>query len=151
MTDKELKHLKRAELLEMLIGQMEENERLKGSLEKAQKALSDRQITINQAGSIAEASMQLNGVFTAAQDAASQYLENIQRLSGAQEAVCRKMENDARKKADAICAEADAYSQEVHQKADAYRKQVTEKIRTLLQDQEGLRNLILQGRKDGPE
>lgn len=63
MTDKELKHLKRAELLEMLISQVEENERLKKSLEKAQKALSDRQILINQAGSIADAALQLNGVF----------------------------------------------------------------------------------------
>lgn len=151
MTGKELKHLRRAELLEMLIMQMEENERLKGSLEEAQKALADRQITINQAGSIADASMQLSGVFAAAQDAASQYLENIQRLSGEQEAICRKMENDARKKAEAICAEADAYSREVHQKADTYWKQATEKIRSLQQNQEGLKNLILQGRKDSPE
>lgn len=151
MTGKELKHLRRAELLEMLIMQMEENERLKGSLEEAQKALADRQITINQAGSIADASMQLSGVFAAAQDAASQYLENIQRLSGEQEAICRKMENDARKKAEAICAEADAYRREVHQKADTYWKQATEKIRSLQQNQEGLKNLILQGRKDSPE
>lgn len=98
MTDKELKHLKRAELLEMLISQVEENERLKKSLEKAQKALSDRQILINQAGSIADAALQLNGVFDAAQTAAAQYLENIQRLSGEQEAICQKMESDARKR-----------------------------------------------------
>lgn len=151
MTGKELKHLRRAELLEMLIAQMEENERLKGSLEKAQKTLSDRQITINQAGSIADAAMQLNGVFSAAQNAASQYLENIQRLSGEQEEVCRKMENDARKKAEAICAEADAYSREVHQKADAYWKQVTEKIRALLQKQESYKKSNSAQRKDSPE
>ncbi len=88
MTDKELKRLKRAELLEMLIAQMEENEKLKESLEKAQKALSDRRIIIDQAGSIADAAMRLNGVFDAAQAAAEQYLENIQRLNEEQEAVC---------------------------------------------------------------
>ena len=37
MTDKELKHLSRSELLEMLIAQMEENEKLKIDLEKAQE------------------------------------------------------------------------------------------------------------------
>lgn len=147
MTDKELKHLKRAELLEMLISQVEENERLKKSLEKAQKALSDRQILINQAGSIADAALQLNSVFGAAQTAAAQYLENIQRLSGEQEAICQKMESDARKKAKAICAEADVYSQEVRSKADAYWKQVSRKIMTLIQEQKSLSTLIQQGGK----
>lgn len=121
MTDKELKRLKRAELLEMLIEQMKENAKLKGDLEKTQKALSDRQITISQAGSIADAVMQLSGVFEAAQDAAAQYLENIQRLSGEQETICQRMEDDARKKADAIRAEADAYSGAARAKADAIR------------------------------
>jgi len=121
MTDKELKHLRRVELLEMLAVQMEENEKLREELEKTQKALSDRQITISQAGSIADAAMHLSGVFDAAQDAAAQYLENIQKLSGEQETVCRRMEDDARQKADAIRAEADAYSREAREKADAIR------------------------------
>ena len=148
MTDKELRHLKRVELLEMLIAQVEENEKLKESLEEAQKALSDRQLIINQAGSIADAALQVNGVYAVAQAAASQYLENIQRLSGEQEVICKQMEADAEKKAAAIRAEADAYSQEVRAKADAYWKQISDKVMALIQDQKSLSSLILQGRKE---
>ena len=81
MTEKELKHLSRAELLEMLLAQAEENRKLKKQLQAAQDALSDRRIAISQAGSLAEAALQLNGVFEAADRAARQYLENVQRLA----------------------------------------------------------------------
>ena len=39
MTEKELKHLSRAELLEMLLAQAEENRKLKKQLQAAQDAL----------------------------------------------------------------------------------------------------------------
>lgn len=81
MTDKELKRLSRGELLEMLIQQSKELERLRKQLDAAQTALQNREIAITNAGSIAEAALQLNGVFTAAQDACQQYMENICHLS----------------------------------------------------------------------
>ena len=40
-----------------------------------------RRIELEKAGSIAEASLRLNGVFEAAQKAADQYLENLRQLS----------------------------------------------------------------------
>ena len=52
----------------------------------------DRIITIQNSGSIAEASLQLNGIFDMAQRAAEQYLENIRLLSGKQEEICEQME-----------------------------------------------------------
>lgn len=82
MTDKELKKLSRYELLEMLLEQSKEVERLKEELEKANALLEERQILIHNAGSIAEASLKLNGVFEAAQKAADQYLENIKQIHG---------------------------------------------------------------------
>lgn len=88
MTDKELKRLSRAELLEMLLAQVEENEKLKMRLKEMQTQLDSRQIMIDKAGSIAEAAMQLNGVFQAAENAAAQYLENIQRLSSTEHDLC---------------------------------------------------------------
>lgn len=112
MTDRELKRLSRSELLEMLIAQMEENEKLKIELKKAQEKANSREITIERAGSIAEAALALNGVFEAAQAAAAQYLENIRRLSGDQENACQRMEAGAGAKAEADCAEADGYSQQ---------------------------------------
>lgn len=136
MTEKELKRLSRSELLEMLIGQMEENERLKTALEQARKKAESRQIAIDRAGSIAEAALALNSVFDAAEEAAAQYLENIRRLSGSQEAVCRQMEEDARAKARAICAEADEYSRKTRGEANQYKKQVFQRIQALLRERE---------------
>lgn len=81
MTEKELRRLSRAELLEMLLAQTEENERLRERLEQAEQALESRRIDIEQAGSLAEASLKLNQVFSAADQAARQYLENVQRLA----------------------------------------------------------------------
>lgn len=79
MTDKELRHLSRAELLEMLLAQAEENERLRQKLKEAQNALADRRINIDESGTMAEAALKLNRVFEAADQAARQYLENIRR------------------------------------------------------------------------
>ncbi len=81
MTDKELKKLSRAKLLEMLIAQSKEVDSLKAQLKEANEKLEDRQIRIENSGSIAEAALQLNGLFEAAQNAAEQYLENIKRQS----------------------------------------------------------------------
>lgn len=81
MTDRELRRLSRAELLELLLAQTEENRKLKNQLRAAQEALSDRRIAIDQAGTMAEAAMKLNGVFEAADQAARQYLENIRRTA----------------------------------------------------------------------
>ena len=92
---------------------------------------------------------QLNGVFDAAQDAAMQYMENIRRLGREQEAVCQKMEVDARKRAEDICTAANVYSRNVHLKADAYRKQVLKSLKVLLQDQEGLMKTVMKDGKEG--
>lgn len=81
MTDKEMRRLRRSELLELLLEQMQENDRLKEELKQKDEELRNRQIIISESGSIAEAALALNGVFEAAQAAAQQYLENVQRLN----------------------------------------------------------------------
>ena len=77
MTEKELRRLSRMDLLEMLLEQSREVERLQKELETVKNQLGDRRIMEQEAGSIAEASLKLNKVFEAAQQAADQYLENI--------------------------------------------------------------------------
>ena len=95
MTDKELKRKNRRELLELLFEQSQENDRLREQLKEAEEKLSDRQLQIDKAGSIAEAALQINQVFESAQSAAEQYLENIKQLSNRQEQVCQQMEEEA--------------------------------------------------------
>ena len=106
MTDKELKRLSRGELLEMLIQQSKDLERLRKQLDAAQTALQNREIAITNAGSIAEAALQLNGVFTAAQDACQQYMENICHLSQNQERICAQRDAESQAEAKRIVEEA---------------------------------------------
>ena len=81
MTDKELHKLSRKELLEMLLAQAQENEKLTEELQSLQKELSDRRLLQENAGSMAEAALRLNGVFEAADRAARQYLDSIRAMA----------------------------------------------------------------------
>ena len=79
MTDKELHKLKRSELLEIMIEQGKEMERLQRRLSEAEGKLQERRLVMENAGSIAEAALQINQVFEVAQQAADQYLESIRK------------------------------------------------------------------------
>ena len=92
--DKELRRLSRAELLEMLIAQVKENEGLRQQLAKANEELESRAVTFQEAGSLAEAVLRLNDVFAAADAAAQQYLENIKEKSG----FCQEMEERTKRR-----------------------------------------------------
>lgn len=95
MTDKELRRLKREELLEMLIEVSKENEKLREMLIASEKELKSREIKISNAGSIAEASLALNGVFEAAEKACVQYAENIERMNKESEKILAQAREEA--------------------------------------------------------
>lgn len=78
MTDKELRRLRRGELLELLVEQGRQVERLERELEEARAALERREIMIRESGTMAEAAVKLNRLFEAADAAVMQYLENIE-------------------------------------------------------------------------
>lgn len=124
MADKKMRRMKRKDLLELLVAQGEENEALKEQLAQAKAALEQRTIKINETGSIAEASLQVSGVFAAAEEAAQQYLENIRLRDERQEEVCREMVAKAQRE------------------ADDYWAQVDGKVRELLQSHETLIKLL---------
>ena len=79
MTDKELKKLNRTKLLQMLLEVERENETLRARNAELEQQMSRRELQIASAGSIAEASLKLSGIFEAAQKAADQYLYNVRR------------------------------------------------------------------------
>ena len=81
MIEKDLKKLRRAELLEIMLDQSYEIDQLRKRVKELEAQLEDRRIKIENAGSIAEASLQLTKVFEEAQKAADLYLENIRNLN----------------------------------------------------------------------
>lgn len=119
MTEKELKRLTRADLLEMLIAQSEELRQVKERLKIAEAALANRVIEIDNAGSIAEASLRLNGVFEAAQAACEQYTENIRLLSERSQLVCRRMEEESREQAERLLEQTRRRCEEMEAQANA--------------------------------
>ena len=72
-----LKKLSKLQLLELLAQQERELQSLREQLRARDEQLSDRQLRMEQCGSIAEAALVLNGVFEAAQKAADQYLLSL--------------------------------------------------------------------------
>ena len=94
MRERDLRKLSRADLLELLIEQVKENERLTVRLAEKEAQLQERRITLEKAGSIAEAALALNGVFAAAQAAADQYLESLAARSREPESLELPLEED---------------------------------------------------------
>ncbi|MBR4887624.1 MAG: hypothetical protein IKU17_00600 [Clostridia bacterium] len=92
MTNKDLRHLRRSDLLELLLKQSREMEELQAKMQMMQEQLGSRSIAVNKAGSIAEASLQLNSVFEAAQNAADQYLENIKTYAEQQDETFKRLD-----------------------------------------------------------
>ncbi len=105
MTEQELKKLRRNDLLERIIAQEREINELRTELEAANEKLRSREITIEKAGSIAEASMELNEIFKAAQSAADQYVENMNTRAERVEAECRKKEAECTETVEKTMAE----------------------------------------------
>ena len=157
MNEKDMRKLSRADLLEMLIVQSEELRLVKEKLAETEAALQKKEIAINTAGSIAEASLQLSGIFDAAQESCRHYIENIRLLSQRQSAVCAQLERESREKAavmlaetaqscDAMESEAKVRCAEMTAKAKAesqsYWDEVAGRLDAYYQQHAGLRELL---------
>lgn len=149
MTDRELQKLKRVELLQLLVEQSRELDALRRKLEETKKQLADRELHMQEAGSIAEASMQLNGVFEAAQRAADQYLESIRYQSEHVEEKCAALEAATRLRCEQMVKEAEATVQQAQKDSDECWRDVKGKLEGFLQQQTALQGLL--SRKPGEE
>lgn len=165
MTEKNIKRLSRADLLEMLIEATEELEatnaklvEMEAKLKEKDQQLGNRQINITNAGSIAEASLQLSGIFEAADESCRQYLDNVKRMSenfGAEEAEkmleetrqrCAELEEETKKRCDELEAEAKEKCEKITElakiEAAQHWSEVSSKIEALYSEYTGLRRLL---------
>ena len=90
MTDKQLHKLSRRELLELLLEQRQELDRLQRELEETREKLESRELKVEKIGSLAKASLEVTAVFEEAQKAANLYVENVKRIV-TEEYVARQM------------------------------------------------------------
>lgn len=91
MDKNNMKRLRRRELLALLLEVSKENDQLREKNRSLEEQLQNKELTIAESGSLAEAIFKLNGVFQAAQDACEQYTYNA-HLN------CQKMEEDTRER-----------------------------------------------------
>ena len=138
MTEKELRKLNRAELLELLLELSRENEALQAQLKQTEAALSDRRRQMDEAGSIAEAALRLNGIFEAAQKAADQYLSSVSERTARQEEICIRMEEETKRKCDEMVERARLDSQR-------YWDEISRRMEDFYNAHAGLRELLAVG------
>ena len=75
----DLTKLKKKDLLEIMLAQGKEIDRLNAKVSELEEALKQRKIDIENAGSLAEASLKVTDIFKEAEKAASIYLDNVRR------------------------------------------------------------------------
>ena len=106
MTDKELRRLSRAELLDILYEQQKRYEESLAENQALRQQMEERTLRIAAAGSIAEAAVQVNGVFEAAQAAADQYLASVKAAA----AEMAQKTDEAQRQREAILQASPMYS-----------------------------------------
>ena len=77
-----LRHLSRTELLELLLEQTTRVNALQARVTELEVELAARDLRYGRIGTLAEASLELGGVFEAADKAAQIYLDRLRELAG---------------------------------------------------------------------
>lgn len=113
MTDKELRRLSRSELIDIIYELQKQNQQKDAAYQELQNELEKKTLILSEAGSIAEAALQINDVFKAAQAAADQYVLSVEAMSGEAE----KTVAEARLERDRIIREAQEKAKKIEESA----------------------------------
>ena len=96
MTDKEFKRLSRSQLIEVIYQLQLQIENLTKQNQQLKNALDDKHLRISNTGNLAEAALEINNCFKSAQDAANQYLSEIEEMKAETENEQQKILADAK-------------------------------------------------------
>ena len=102
MISKELKKLSRRELVDIIYQLKKNEQQMQEKIAALEEALQEKRIRISEAGSIAEAAAAITKVFTAAQEAADLYLQEIACMKEETRQECERMIADAQQTAEKI-------------------------------------------------
>lgn len=151
MTDQELRRLTREDLLDIIYELQRRTQQLEQENETIRKQLADRTVKLENAGSIAEAALAVNGVFEAAQAAADQYLAQVRAANEQSQQLADRIVADAQRRANAIVQQAQQEADSIRTMTDEGTQQrwaeLQEKTDTMLKSCEALR-LALQKQGD---
>ena len=148
VTDRDLKKLKRQDLLKMLLDTEEENRLLREDLDKARQQLDSRRVAISESGNLAEAALRLSGVFEDAQHAAEIYVHNIEQSCREQEQKTREIEEETRQRIAQAEEQCGRMEQECRERCESM---IAEAGRRAAQYEENVRLWIREYLKKHPE
>ena len=136
MAGKELRHMSRGELIDVIYALKKQQEELAAENEELRQQLAQRELKLQKAGSIAEAAMSLNQVFEAAQQAADQYLQSVYANCGDAEEMAKGILADANAQAQKTLEEARRQSETLLSQARAEKAQTEQECQALRQKTE---------------
>ncbi|HHX29958.1 MAG TPA: hypothetical protein GX720_01885 [Clostridiaceae bacterium] len=106
--EKRLKKMNRADLVEVINELSQRESRLKAENMNLRKQLENKRLRLEDAGSIAEATLSLHAVFETAQRAADHYLEEVRQNHAEAEEQAERIVSEARYKADKMLEDTSA-------------------------------------------
>ena len=102
MLGKELKHLSRKELVDIIYQLKKNEDEMKEEIEALKKELEDKHFRLSAAGSIADASVAVTDLLATAQKTADIYLREIEELRAKTEEEYAKMHGDSKEQKEEI-------------------------------------------------
>ena len=93
-----LKKMNRKQLLEILLDQTKRIEELENELQNTKEKLKDKNVKINNVGTLAEASLILSDIFKAADEAIAIQMQNIEKMAKEEEKRVKKELREFKKK-----------------------------------------------------
>ena len=123
----------------------QEIERLKAKVSELQATIDNYEIKVEEAGTLAEASAQINNLFEAAQATVETYIENMKKRAEKSEEILA----DVQKQADGIISEAEAVAQKRLAAADAEIDEkwavIESRLLVMYESHKGLKELVESG------
>ena len=126
MTDKEFKRLNRAQLIDVIYQLQLQVDKLTKQNESLEAALEDKRLRISNAGSLAEAALEINDCFRNAQKAAEHYLNEIKLIHTTVENDRKRILADAQAEAAQLVSTAQAEAEKLVSDARAEAAVITE-------------------------
>lgn len=141
--EEDLKRLGKQELIDIIESLYTEIDNLRADNRELRAQLNSRELKMEKCGSIAEAAMSMNDIFSRAQMAADVYLENIKRLERETAGRCAVKEKEAELRAEKIIGSAEKQCDELMQAAVTHANEALNRAASICAEKLGEAEAVL--------
>lgn len=138
-------NLSKNEMMMVMHDQEQEIERLKAKVAELQSTINNYEIKVEESGTLAEASAQINNLFEVAQATVETYIENMRKREEKSEALL----SDVQKQAESIISDAEDVAQKRLAAADVEIDEkwavIESRLLVLYESHKGLKELVESG------